>query len=448
MKKRKFADDGYAIRALLMIAQMGVIRRSELSQALYHENEDGEATSSVGSIGLTRGIKRLCTYGYIDSVRNDEKNYYYVTRAGWEYIQKYYPTVGYRMNELNPNNKNHFKIAERRSIGLYLYRTMGINTLPSEKTSLAKFCNTLAGTYLLDDVECTEGYNQDADVIELFEYGVYYDILEIRDTFLASSNGSMSSIKTSAKGILINAQEVIFVYQMKDKRTVIYPQVENEFVSFICKFLEKVYEKRNGLPEFTKVCNVIASDLRYLPTLVTGKKDGVDKVYSKLEPYKTNRLSNMCVKRLMVFDKIYIVPSIFTHLEYRGNQYDYSDEDYQKDMYRIIKQFPKTLKQLIGPEKTTLAFEESGEDLLICRYPDAKELFLYRLRYIENEKKVSVIGIDDPKIADFISRSLQGAMSRYYSIDTMKEIPIAHYDEDGLKESANGAKAFYIDNLF
>ena len=80
MKKRKFADDGYAIRALLMIAQMGVIRRSELSQALYHENEDGEATSSVGSIGLTRGIKRLCTYGYIDSVRNDEKNYYYVTR--------------------------------------------------------------------------------------------------------------------------------------------------------------------------------------------------------------------------------------------------------------------------------------------------------------------------------------------------------------------------------
>ena len=156
----------------------------------------------------------------------------------------------------------------------------------------------------------------------------------------------------------------------------------------------------------------------------------------------------MCVKRLMIFDKIYIVPSIFTHLEYRGNQYDYSDEDYQKDMYRIIKQFPKTLKQLIGPEKTTLAFEESGEDLLICRYPDAKELFLYHLRYIEKKKKVSVIGIDDPKIADFISRSLQGAMSRYYSIDTMKEIPIAHYDEDGLKESANGAKAVYIDNLF
>ena len=386
MKKRKFTEDGYAMRSLLTIAQIGVIRRSELSQALYHENEDSEATSSVGSIGLTRGLKRLLDKGYVDSVRNDGKNYYYVTRAGWEYIQKYYPMVGYRMSELNPNNKNHFNIAERRSIGLYLYHTMGISTLPSEKTSLAKFCNTLAGTHLLDDVERTEGYNQNADVIELFEYGVYYDILEVRDTFLASGNGSMSSIKTSAKGILINAQEVIFVYQMKDKRTVIYPQVENEFVGFICKFLEKVYEKRNGSSEFIKVCNVIASDLRYLPTLVTGKKDGVKKAYSKLELYTINRLSIMCVKRLMIFDKIYIVPSIFTHLEYRGNQYDYSDEDYQKDMYRIIKMFPKELTQVIGPEKTTLAFKESGEDLLICRYPDAKELFLYHLRYIENKK--------------------------------------------------------------
>lgn len=449
MLRRKLQEDSYSSKVLLTIAQIGMLRRSEIAQIVSVENKLGETVSGVGNIGLKRGVKRLRDSGYIDTVRHEEKDYYYVTKAGQSYLQKYYPTIGYRMTEWNITNIAHRNSLARRSIGLYLYNTMGLTTLPSEKPSLATFVNKLAGETLLHDVELTEGYNQDANVIELFSYGTFYDIQEIRDTLLANKGyNELSNATTSLKGILINAQEVIFVYQMKDKRTVTFGRVEKEFVLSICHILEKIYEVQKRSPEFRKVCNVIASDLRYLPTLVTGKRDGIQKKEMEDDLYTNNKLSAMSVKRMQYFDKIQIVPQMSKHLEYRGCQYDYDEADYNADLNMIISNFPEELRKVSGPEKATLTSEETGEDFIVCRYPDAKELYHYRRMYIERDQKVSVFGLGDLNVADYISRSLQGAMNRYYSIETMKEIPIAHYDDRGFREGANGHIPVYIDNLF
>lgn len=444
MKKRKFSDSGYAVRVLLLIAEIGLMKRSELSQAIANDSE----TSGLGSIGLTRGVKRLRDHKLIDTVKFNGSNYLFVTQDGRDYIQKYYPNKGYKMSDWSPGNKAHLHIVAKRSIGLYLYHTIGIETLPSEKPSFAEFCNRLANKHIFNDFEDTAGYNQNADVFELFRYGVYYDIQEVRDTFLVNKNIKVASSKTTVRGILINAEEVIFVYQMAENRTVIFAQVENEFSTLICKAINKIYEVQNGSPEYLKICNIIVADLRYLPTIVTGRRDGIQNSLEKSEVYTMNKLSTMCVKRLMFFDKIQIVPQVFQYLDYRRDQYDYNTDDYNSDLNRIIKFFPRSFERIVGPKKTTLALRETGEDFIICRYPDAKELFLYRSRYIEKKKKVSVVGIDDPKVADYISRSLQESLNKYYSIDTMEEITVAHYNEKGFREDANGPKAVYIENLF
>jgi len=301
----------------------------------------------------------------------------------------------------------------------------------------------------LKPLRTSRGELNSTKCIELFSYGVFYDIQEIRDTLLANDDyADLSSATTSLKGILINAQEIIFVYQMKGKRTVTFGRVEKEFVLSMCHVLGKIYEVQNPSPEFRKVCNVIASDLRYLPTLVTGKRDGIQKKEMEDDLYTNNKLSAMSVKRMQYFDKIQIVPQISKYLEYRGCQYDYDEADYNADLNMIIRNFPEELRKVSGPEKATLVSEETGEDFIVCRYPDAKELYHYRRMYIERDQKVSVFGLGDLNVADYISRSLQGAMNRYYSIETMKEIPIAHYNEKGFKESADGHIPVYIDNLF
>jgi len=449
MVKRKLQKNSYSNKVLLSIAQIGMIRRSEISQLISAENEKGEIVLGVNNIGLKRGVKRLRDSGYIDTVRHEEKDYYYVTKAGQSYLQKYYPTVGYKMDNWNMASKSDRDMVAKRSIGLYLYNTMGLTTLPSDKPSLATFFNKLIGKNILKDIKYSEGYNQNANVIELFSYGVFYDIQEIRDTLLANDDyADLSSATTSLKGILINAQEIIFVYQMKGKRTVTFGRVEKEFVLSMCHVLGKIYEVQNPSPEFRKVCNVIASDLRYLPTLVTGKRDGIQKKEMEDDLYTNNKLSAMSVKRMQYFDKIQIVPQISKYLEYRGCQYDYDEADYNADLNMIIRNFPEELRKVSGPEKATLVSEETGEDFIVCRYPDAKELYHYRRMYIERDQKVSVFGLGDLNVADYISRSLQGAMNRYYSIETMKEIPIAHYNEKGFKESADGHIPVYIDNLF
>lgn len=448
MRNRKLAESSYSTIALETIAQIGLVRRSELSQTIQIEKENGEITSGVGKVGLTRGITRLKEKRYIDTITVDEKKYFFVTEDGWSYLKKSNSSLGYRMNEFSIKNKADIKLMLKRAIGLSLYKTMFLATLPNEKPSLASLVNRLSNEHILDDIPIATSYNQLADVNELFNYGVFYDVLEVKDTLIANGYYDIGSLKTTIRGIIINAAEVIFVYEMCDKRTVIFPRVEQEFCLLVCDILKNVFFAQNRSPEFAKICNIIASDLRYLPTLVTGHRDGIKKIPTKVEVYTFNRLSTMCAKRLLFFDKIHIVPRIADYLEYRGEQYDYSENDYEIDLKRVMKIFPEPLVRVIGSEKTTLAHVETDEELIICRYPDAKELYQYRLRFFEKRKKISVIGIDDPSVADYISRSLQGAMNKYYSINTMQEIPVVHYNDKGYRIESNGAKAIYIDNHF
>ena len=67
MRVRKPIEVGYANRALLTIVQVGVIERSELSQALYTETENGDMIPGVDNIGLVRADKRQKVNGYISS---------------------------------------------------------------------------------------------------------------------------------------------------------------------------------------------------------------------------------------------------------------------------------------------------------------------------------------------------------------------------------------------
>jgi hypothetical protein len=448
MVERRLTDTGYAARALMLIAEMGVVRRKELTQTVMNETDEADMESGITSIGLKRGIKRLREREYIGIVKYKEDNYCYVTEKGWSYLQKYYPTKGYRMREWSPDNKAQLSMVRKRAIGLWLYKTMGIAALPSEKTSLARLCNTLSEKQILQEVDADlTCYDQKTNCAELFAYGVFYDMQEVRDTLKASGYKYYAELSTTCRGILINAQEIIFLYEVTGKRTVFYGQVEKELVSKICELFLECYEKQNRSPEIKKVCNILAADLRYLPTLVTGKKDGVS-TKEAVEVYTFSNLSTFCAKRLQFFDRVQIVPRIAQYDRYRGDQYDYSLDDYEKDLREVMKKSKERLTYIYGPYKNYLVSERTGEEYLVCRYPDIKELFQQRGKCIEKGKQICVVGNPDEKIAEYISRSLQVAIDRYFSIEDLSEIPIVHYDELGRPTGKHKATGnLYISNL-
>lgn len=410
--------NSYTADILKLLAQSGAMCRQTISQCIFKSDGD-RIIDCRNSISLTKAMERLMkrTPALVIKVAVDGRIYYTLTKEGWNCVNELGLAKCPGLEVLSAGNAKHMQMLIRNANGIRFCRTMFFITLPEEKPSFAAFANALGSETRFYETGRDECYQKDVDLERLLTYGVFYTTGEIRSAYSNSSVQSIGKTHTRSLGILFTKEGMTVVHEMNEKREVMMPRTEESFIKTVYDALKDGYEEAAGMKP---LCNIIiaAHNTSYLPTFFHGCVDGIEK---KPRPgqekeireilWEGRELGGMKMGYFAKCDHVFMLPGNMKEVDKRRAFEQHSREEDEAKKIEYQDKHPE--------DKSTL---------LVCRFPDLKELYNIRKARIS----VTVIGPGTPYEADLLSRCLRTLLVNYISYDTLEDVPFRRYNESGL----------------
>ena len=391
---------GVAEQVLYVNRMLAMVSRKTLSLIMYKEMPDGSVVRYVEKpLALSRAVARLKELGYIVAKSVPEGEYLVLSDDGHHYADKMgWPNP---LVKLSVDNKKDRKVILANSTALAVARAARIPSLPGEKPAFGDFARALGAITVFHE----EAKVSSEELTEMLDTGVCFSRKEIRDAYADSTNSALTHNTAQQLGVIFKRNEVISLYQMPEKTAVLTTRGEAEFNATLMHDLRLLFS------ESKTNAYILAPTMNFLPTFFHGVIDGVETKndFSK-ESVVDDSLAKFKIDKLPLYDKVFMLPVGDRYANYRENLDRYTDADYENDLQNF---------NLTHPGET---------NVIICRFPELTRL---RKAYVHYDH-VTIVGPNDEKMVDLLSRCMRDRLLKYFDIETGNEIKFRHYNTKGV----------------
>lgn len=125
---KNITKDSLSEKLIIILAQMGIVGRRELSKVMYRQvGEEGDAER----------------YGTATTPVIRKEDYLILTDKGWQYVDQNNLPYDEEMRRYSAGNMKNLKVLMRHFNAIYVGRSMRILSLGNEKPTYAEFATAM-----------------------------------------------------------------------------------------------------------------------------------------------------------------------------------------------------------------------------------------------------------------------------------------------------------------
>lgn len=404
---------------IIVLAQMGIVGRRELSKVLYRQSDGDGNTERYGTVTtkqLSKAIQRIKEKGYIEAIKLDgqrKEDYLILSDKGWQYVDQRELPYDEEMRRYSAGNMKNLKVLMRHSNAIYVGRSMRIPSLGNEKPTYSKLAMAMDSMTTFDNVGYLRPEYTDEVLQDILPAGVCYSTAELRRAYAASNAEELSKNASRRMGMIFYLNRMITLFDIDSKFSVMHRNSEMKFDSIAYRDIYEGHPMLNLKPN--KVAYIMAPSLMYIPSFFHGCEDGIDKRHrgNRLNGTTNDGKTAFSAAHMTHYDSIYMLPVTPEHADYREALDTYTPADYKRDLVKFLEDYPDV--------------KNSGKNIILCQYPDLRNL--YR-RYV-NGNEVVLVGPNNELLIDALSRCLRHCLVGYYDIETGEKLTFTRYSKYG-----------------
>ena len=255
-------------KVIIILAQMGIVGRRELSKVMYRqvgEEGDTERYGTATTPVISKVIRHLKEKGYIEAIKLEgqrKEDYLILTDKGWQYVDQNNLPYDEEMRRYSAGNIKNLKVLMRHSNAIYVGRSMRIPSLGNEKPTYAEFATAMDSMTIFDNVRNLSPEFSEEILRDTLPSGICYSMAEIRRAYAASNGEELFKNTSRRMGMIFYPNRMITLFDIDSKFSVVSKNAETKFDDITYRDIYKGHPL-NFNSEVKKVAYIMAPSLMY-----------------------------------------------------------------------------------------------------------------------------------------------------------------------------------------